>query len=643
MCGIGGAFGYSGRDNSSGTAIDSMIATIVHRGPDDRGVHIDGDLALGVRRLSIIDVDGGRQPVTSEDGSVVAVVNGEIYNHQELREKLQGRGHRFVSRSDSEVIPHLYEEVGPRLVHQLRGMFGLAVWDARQRRLLLARDRLGIKPLYAADDGTRLVFGSEIKSVLAHPAVPAHLDPAALSQYLSLKYVPSPATLFAGITSLPPGCLLTCDASGARVERYWDLRMDPAAAGGDEATQAASLAALLRESVALHMQSDVPFGAFLSGGIDSSLIVALMSETATEPVRTFSVGFTAGGASVGELPYAAMVAARFATKHAPLVMTGRDFADAVERVVWHLDQPVGDVAAVPMLFLSDLAARDVKMVLSGEGGDELFAGYARYVGEQIAPLLRCLPPALRLRALRALASVVRQPRPRLALRALAESNDLDRLVNWFPLFDNSAKRSLLSSEFAAALDRSAASARPVEADQAVRTAEAVVRAPFAELLSRTTTPDRLSQMLYCDTKLWLPDDLLARGDKMSMAASIELRVPLLDHRVVEFAAGLPSSLKLRRLHRKLLLRTVARDLLPPEVLARRKEGFPMPVATWWRQEARELLTDTLSDATVRRRGLLDPAFVRTLVADHLTCRADHGSALWGLVALEIWFRRFLDP
>jgi asparagine synthase (glutamine-hydrolysing) len=623
VCGITGVLEYADGDAVDPGVLRRMTEALRHRGPDDDGVHIQGRVGLGMRRLSIVDVEGGTQPMTDESGDVVVVYNGEIYNAAPLTADLRRAGHRLVTECDTEVLPHLYEDHGPELVDALRGMFAFALWDRRRHRLLLARDRLGIKPLYYRDDGHRLVFGSEIKALLEHPSVTASLDRVALSQYLSLKYVPAPRTMFAGIRALPPGCMLLCDAGGVRLRRWWELDVNQRGPARSEDEYAEGLVARLRESVRLHLRSDVPFGAFLSGGLDSSLVVALMSEVLADPVRTFSVGFAAGGRQVGELPYAALVADRFATKHSSLVMTGEDFVASTPGVVESLDQPIADAPAVPLLLLSQLAARDVKMVLSGEGGDELFAGYARYVGEQAAPFLRPLPTALRAQGLGAAARRARSPRHRIALHALSKADELERMVAWFPLFDDPAKRRLLRPEVATELPGN-------EAQEGLSAA-----------FERRHPPDPLSRMLYHDTTRWLPDLLLARGDKMSMAASLELRVPLLDHQVVDFAAGLPSRLKVRRLARKVLLRQVARDLLPAPILARPKEGFPMPVAQWLRGEARPLMTDLLAPEAVRRQGLFDPVEVTRLIDAHLSGHRDHARELWGLVVVELWFRRYL--
>lgn len=624
MCGIAGAYEYRTGAPVAPGVLAAMLATLWHRGPDDEGAVLDHNLAIGSRRLSIIDVAGGHQPLWSENGQVAVVCNGEIYNHLELRERLERAGHVFRTRSDCEVIVHLYEERGAACVDELRGMFALAVWDAAQRTLLLARDRLGIKPLYYIDDGERLLFASEIKALLRYPGVAARLDLEALSCFLALKYVPAPRTMFAGIAALPPGYLLVGGPDGVSTRQYWDLSFQPARPELSEASAAEQLEALLRDAVRSHLMSDVPFGAFLSGGVDSSTVVALMSQTLSQPVKTFSVGFEGDGAALSELPYARLVAQRYQTDHHEVMVGPRDLLDNAETILWHLDQPIADEAALGNLLVARLAARHVKMVLTGEGGDELFAGYARYAGEQLAPLTRRIPAPLRTLALRSAQHLPGLRRPKIALFALAQADEVRRLASWFPLFQRPARQALLARQLQRELD--------------VDAAERV----FAEQLQRTDARDVLSRMLYVDTKLWLPDDLLARGDKMSMAASLEARVPLLDHPLVEFAASLPPHFKVRRLTRKYLLKKVSRAWLPAEVIARKKQGFPMPLSIWFRREARAFVHDLLAPDVLRRRGLFEPAFVEHLLREHESGFADHGSLIWSLLSIELWHRLFID-
>jgi asparagine synthase (glutamine-hydrolysing) len=625
MCGICGFYEYKTHKPADPEILSDMLRILHHRGPDDSGVHFDKDLALGMRRLSIIDLSGGKQPISNEDGSIVTVFNGEIYNYRQLRDELESRGHTLATESDTEVIVHLYEECGEECTRLLRGMFGFAVWDARRRRLFVARDRLGIKPLYFTRTGSTLVFASEIKAILQHPAVDLQLDAEALNNYLSLKYVPAPQTMFKGISALPPACSLTCDSNGLKVRRYWDLSFSNARNGHvHEEAYAEQLEALLRECVQQHLMSDVPFGAFLSGGVDSSTVVALMSQFLNEPVKTYSVGFEGDGEAFSELPYARMVAKKFQTDHHEVIIRPSHLAELAEKVVWHLDQPLAEHATLANYMVAELASRDVKMVLTGEGGDELFAGYARYSGERFSPLFRAIPESVKSLALASCSHLPGLRRQKLALYALSQSDEVTRFVNWFPLFNSEIKQSLLSESLKESLS-------DYGADNV-----------FAQHLSRTDATDPLNRMLYVDTKLWLPDLLLARGDKMSMAVSLEARVPLLDHKLVEFAAALPQKLKLRGWTRKYLLKKVAKAWLPPEILQRKKQGFPMPTSSWLRKEARAFMRDVLSTSALRRRGLFNPPFVEKLIREHERGFADHGPLLWGLMNVELWQRIFVD-
>ena len=624
MCGICGVLELRSGHGASIPLLGDMLQIIRHRGPDDEGIYVDGAVGLGSRRLSIIDVPGGKQPITNEDGTVIVVFNGEIYNYRELRSRLLRQGHTFATESDTEVIVHLYEDLGNDCVNDLNGMFAFALWDKRNKRILLARDRLGIKPLYYTVADNTLVFGSEIKSILRHPQVQARLDPAALGNYLSLRYVPAPQTMFAGIHALPPGHILSFGQEHLSIRSYWDLSFTAQEPCATEEDCAERLESLLRESVRSQLVSDVPFGAFLSGGLDSSTIVALMSQYLDQPVKTFAVGYEGPDEAYSELPYARLVARQYQTEHHESIVRAQDLIDLAQTVVWHLDQPIADPAVLTNYKVAELAARHVKMVLSGEGGDELFAGYARYSAERISSVARRVPSPVRSLTLAGAARLPGLRRPKIALLALSQPDEVTRLVNWFPLFDFQRKANLLSDGFRAELDESSANL------------------VFAEQLGRTDATDALGRMLYVDTKLWLPDDLLARGDKTSMANSLEARVPLLDHRLVEFAAGLPAHFKIRRLTRKYLLRKVATPWLPPEVLKRKKQGFPTPMSLWFRGEARDFLRDHLSPEIIRRRGLFAPSFVETLLEEHDSGFADHGNLLWGLVSVELWHRAFLD-
>src|SRR5437773_1124753 len=492
MCGICGIYEYKTQKPVDQQILDDMLQVLHHRGPDDAGAFLDRDVSIGMRRLSIIDLNGGKQPISNEDGTVVTVFNGEIYNYRSLREQLEGRGHVLATESDTEVIVHLYEEFGEQCVQHLRGMFGFAVWDKRKRQLLLARDRLGIKPLYYTQAGGRLIFGSEIKAILQHPSVKVVLNTEGLNNSLSLKYVPAPQTMFQDIYALPPGCILKCDASGGEVRRYWDLSFANRHNGNiREEEYAERLEALLRECVKMHLISDVPFGAFLSGGLDSSTIVALMSQFLNEPVKTYSVGFEGQGEAFSELPYARAVANRFHTDHHEVFIRASHLVDLAEKIVWHLDQPLAEHATLANYMVAELAARDVKMVLTGEGGDELFAGVARYTGERFSSLFRYVPQLPKSLVLAATARIPGLRRPKLALQAWCETEEVSRLTKWFPLLNPEMKSQLMSEE----LKRNLNGASPERV--------------FAQQLARADGADVLSRMLYVDTKLFLLDALLA--------------------------------------------------------------------------------------------------------------------------------------
>ena len=625
MCGIVGIIDPALSTTEIWPILGQMNDVITHRGPDDDGFFVIDGIGLGMRRLSIIDLAGGKQPIYNEDGSIVVVFNGEIYNYRELGKQLKQRGHTFTTASDTEVIVHLYEEVGEACVHQLRGMFAFAVWDMRRQQLFIARDRLGIKPLYYTQFGKHLVFGSEIKAILQHPQVESRLDLQGLSDFLSLRYVPAPQTMFANILALPPGHTLTWKEQTLTVQSYWDLSFTHQQNGHrTEQAYAEQLDALIRESVRLRLRSDVPFGAFLSGGVDSSTIVAIMSQFLDEPVKTFSVGFEAGNGLVDELPYARLVAQQYQTDHYEILIKPQDFIGLFEKVAWHLDQPIADQATIATYMVSELASRHVKMVLTGEGGDELFAGYARYAGEQLSPLFRYIPGSVKSLMLAMGNRLPGMDRPKLALYALCQSNEATRFTNWFPLFNYDKKQALLSTDFKSAL---------------CDTSSDYV---FAQGLARTNATTPLNRMLYLDTKFWLPDYLLLRGDKLSMAASLEARVPLLDHKVVEFAASLPPNLKLKRLARKYLLKKVSRTLLPTEIIDRKKKGFPTPIFSWLRKEARSLLHDFLSPTAIQRRGLFDPKYVQKMLNEFEAGVTAHGQPLFGLLSVELWHRHFVD-
>jgi asparagine synthase (glutamine-hydrolysing) len=614
MCGIAGIVSLA-HEAVGLDELRRMCASLAHRGPDDEGFYLSREAGLGMRRLSIIDLATGRQPVANEDGTVWTVMNGEIYNYRELRRELQAAGHRFATVSDTEVIVHLYEEHGGRAVEHLRGMFAFALWDERRRRLLVARDRIGIKPLYYAETRGRLAFASEVKALLQLDIAP-RLNWGSLGHLLTFLTTPRTESIVEGVHKLEPGHLLWASAEGGvRRERYWEL--PPAAekpVGEEEAAE--GLREVLAESVRLHMISDVPLGAFLSGGVDSSAVVALMAGASPDPVRTFTIGFT--DADYSEVEPARVVAQRYHTRHRELCLEP-DALDVVEDLAWYLDEPFGDASAIPTYMVSRLAAEDVKVVLSGDGGDELFGGYDKYVVEARERRRDRLPAAAR-RALGALAAVAPEDmRGRRWLRHLSLSGPRRYLDAW----------SFFSPAELTRLLRPEVHARVAEAD------------PWRDALAFLDHADDhwLTALQRLDLRTYLPLDVLTKVDRMSMAHSLEARVPLLDHKVVEYAFSLPADLKLRPGATKYVFKRAMRGLLPDAILDRPKHGFAVPLRGWFRGTS--FLSDLLLSERCRQRGLLDPEAVRRLIQRHEQGRP-LDFQLWTLASLELWARRFLD-
>jgi asparagine synthase (glutamine-hydrolysing) len=601
--------------------LGAMCAAIRHRGPDDEGRRIMPGVALGMRRLSIIDLATGQQPIHNEDSTVWVVFNGEIYNYAELRADLTSRGHRFYTHSDTETIVHAYEEWGENAFSRLRGMFGIALWDAREGALLLARDRVGIKPLHYAIAGGRLYFGSEIKSILASSAVRRDIDFTALDHYLSFLYTPRDGSIFAGIHKLPPGHVLRWHAGSARISRYWEL--SPAETLPESEMDAVeTLREVLRDAVRSHLMSEVPLGAFLSGGVDSSVVVALMAEASSQPVRTFSIGFD--DPRYDELDHARVVARHFGTDHYEFVVKP-DALAIIDDLIGHFDEPFGDSSAIPTWYVSEMARRHVTVVLSGDGGDELFGGYERYSPHpRIAAFDRWAPPASR-----TVASLVWPLLPHGAtgknfLRRAAR-DERGRYLDQIGYFQADEKQALLSDDVRRAIGSADAEAR--------------LGVHFSRF-------DRLpwnAQMMHFDFETYLPEDILTKVDRMSMAHSIESRVPLLDNRVVDFAAGIPADLKIKNGRKKHILKEAASTLLPQEILNRRKQGFAVPVGGWFRGDLREFFSDVLSSRPARERGYFDGRFIDRMVREHVSGRRDHTLRLWALVVFELWHRQYLEP
>ncbi len=630
MCGICGvAIPKQLNRRVSEPRLIAMRDTLKHRGPDGAGLYLDGAVGLGHRRLSIVDLDGGHQPMASEDRRVWIVFNGEIYNHRELRPELEERGRRYRTLSDTETIIHLYEELGERVVERLSGMFAFAVWDSARRELLLARDRLGVKPLYyvLAGDGS-IYFASEIKALIEARAVAPEINYRALPDYLANHAPSGEETLFRGVKRLPPGHTLTWRDGHVRIRKYWDLSFEAAgrvALSDRDATE--QWTELFRGAVRSHLMADVPLGMFLSGGIDSSAIAAMMSEMAPEPIKTFSVGFAEREAN--ELEYARLVSRAFNTDHHEVIVSPEDYFAVMPKLIWHEDEPLGHPASVPLYFVSELAARHVKVTLTGEGSDELMAGYHRYwktiynlsLGERYH---KWMPDALRRAVRNGIDQGAFALRRKLSRTFLALKPDIESLyLENFAVFSRAQQMRLLTPEArerAGALDPYAAARRY-----------------FAES-DATTALDRL---LYTDTKTYL-HELLMKQDQMSMAASLESRVPFLDHTLVEFTARLPERMKLRRLTTKYVLRQSMKGVLPEPILTRRKMGFPAPVGAWFRGPYRSVIDEYALGARSVARGLFDPACVRNLVAEHQSGVRDHSQRLWSLVNFEMWMRQFID-
>jgi asparagine synthase (glutamine-hydrolysing) len=587
--------------------LDRMTDALTHRGPDERGSFSAPGVGLGVRRLAIVDVSGGQQPVVSEDGSVVAVQNGELYNHPELRDELAG--HRLRSRCDTEVLPHLYERYGVAFVKRLRGKFGLAVWDESARRLVLARDRLGVKPLYYAVVGDVLVFGSELKSVLASGLVPTELDYEAIDAYLSLGFVPAPATPLAAVRKLPPGSLLVAGPGGVRIERYWSYPLPaPEAPVRDEGAYADELLELLDEAVRLRLMSDVPLGAMLSGGLDSSLIVALMARHVSGPVQTFSVGFREAGAA-NELADARRVAELFGCEHHELELSYAEQTVDLGELVWSLDEPLADLSALGFLALSQLAAQHVTVALAGQGADELFGGYLKH---QAASLAGLVP-----RPLRPLARLA----PGRAARTVAARDPAERLLALSGKLPDGLRRDLVRGPLAAT---GGAARRAVQA------------------LAAGVRDDPLPATLFLDAQLALPDDMLQYFDRASMAHSLEVRVPFLDHHLVEWAARLPPRFKVRGLQTKVVLKQAARGILPDAIIDKPKIGFFRGATDGWlRTQLAGALSDYLLGPDPRYGELLDQAVVERLVREQRTGDSRNVHLLISILMLEVWLASYL--
>jgi asparagine synthase (glutamine-hydrolysing) len=625
MCGIAGFFHAARGREAARHELDPMVEAIIHRGPDSAGHFCENGIALGMRRLRIIDLEGGEQPMFDRDRTIALTFNGEIYNHDELRRDLQQRGHVFSTRSDTEVLVYLYKEYGEAMFEHLNGMFAIAVADLKRRRVVLARDRIGIKPLFFAERDQTYLWGSEVKCLLAHPAITASVNVAHLPDYLFLNYMPPDRTLFEGIEQLRPGELAVLDESGCRREQWWNLSMQTDESI-DEAQAIEESMALLDDAVRLRLMSDVPFGAFLSGGIDSSGIVAMMARHMGRPVKTFSIGFKEK--SFDERPWARRVAERYGTEHHELVVDPeKEILDLLPLIVEHTEEPTADSSALPVLLVSKLAREHVTMVLSGDGGDEVFAGYETYNAWKVGESWRRIP------------GWIRNGMIRPVVDALPVS---DSKIS----FEFKAKRFVRVAELGA--ERAHFSWRRIvdEELQAELLGDRLVGPPPFERhkhhFADAGTRDPLGQMLYVDTRFYLPGDMLVKVDRMSMATSLEARVPFLDHRLVEYAAKIPSRVKFPRGNKKHLLKKGLEPLLDHDLLYRKKAGFNVPKNLWLRGPLRELVGDVLSAPALARHGLLDARVVQRLVDEHQQRRADHSFAIWSVLIFQLWYDRFVS-
>lgn len=627
MCGICGKLAFDNQATISPTLVRAMADTIRHRGPDDDGYYVSGQVGLGFRRLSIIDLKSGHQPLSNEDGSIWIVFNGEIYNYQDLRALLLEKGHLFKTRTDTEVIVHLYEEFGPSCLEKLRGMFSFAIWDGSTKTLFLARDRVGIKPLYYHLTDTSLVFASEIKAILADPSVDRRVAPEFIDRFLTFQYMPGEETLLRGIQKLAPGHYLLVKDGQTVIRQYWDLQFAESVQHKSTELTEVDLLNLLSETVKLHMIADVPVGVLLSGGVDSTGVLSLAVDQTDKKISTFTVGFS-GEQFADERPYAKLAAVRYGSQHHEMTITAEDFAAFLPKYVWHMEEPVCEPPAIALYYVSKLARNHVTVLLSGEGGDEAFAGYSNYRNLVWLERLKRGGPLLN----SALAGGMSIGNSLFGVSRFAKYVPLmaDRFPEYYYSRTSNPHRTtgnglgtLYSADFMGAVDR-----------------ELSIQ-PMRTLQSRVHGLNTLDAMLYIDTKSWLPDDLLIKADKMTMANSIELRVPLLDHKVLEFAAALPSKLKLNGLTTKFILKKALSKRIPKEIRYRKKTGFPVPYESWLRTDLKDLVWDVLMDSRTTSRGYFSKAAIEGLLQANSN-GSNCSKAIFSLISLELWQRAFLE-
>ena len=628
MCGVCGIIDLQGCDNNLRPSIEKMCESMIHRGPDGDGIFVDGGIGLGMRRLSIIDIDSGWQPIYNETSDILVFQNGEIYNYQELRADLLGRGHVFKTESDTEVVAHLYEDYGDECINYLNGMFVVVIYDLKKKKLLIARDRVGIKPLFYSSKGRYFVYGSEVKTILASGLVGRDLNFEAVNDYFTFLYVVPPKTIFSDIQELPPGHIIICEEGVIEIKKYWELKYEKT----DDCTDfeyCTQFLEIFRGAVKRQMISDVPLGAFLSGGIDSSAIVAIMSEFSNNPIKTFTIGYGPKEAYYDEREYARVIAKRYNTEHHEFVIDA-SILDSVESIVEAFDQPFGNSSVLPIYFISGKTRQHVTVALSGLGGDELFAGYERYVGIKIAGLYRNLPHFLRHNIIEKAVSFLSDSKS-----GSNFTQRLKRFVNYgkYPAehmyynliscYDNNARNAFFSSEFISHIDIN----RPFQ--------------NFHDLFSHPTNLDDIERALFVDFHMYLPNDLLTMTDRMSMAHSLETRVPFLDFEIIDFAKRLPIGLKLKRYQKKYLFKESFKGLLPDSILHRQKKGFSVPLVLWFRDELANYMKEVFDHKKLDQIGLFSVEKIDAMLKLHVSGKENYFSQIWALFVFMKWHEKYV--
>lgn len=627
MCGIAGFIDKdkNAPNESREILLDKMCKVITHRGPDEQGTNVDGRAALGMRRLSIIDLKSGQQPIFSQDGSKFIVFNGEIYNFRELKKELESLGYKFKTNSDTETIIHAFDEYGTDCVNKLRGMFAFAIWDKRDESLFIARDRVGKKPLfYSLLPNGNFVFGSELKSLLTHGEISKEIDYSALDAYLTFSYVPEEFCIFKDVNKLQPGHFLIFKDGKIKTRQFWDFKYKEITQIKSEEEYVEELREKIKDAVKVRLISEVPLGAFLSGGVDSSAVVGMMSQILDKPVKTFSIGFNED--SFNELKYARIAAKHFNTEHHEFVVTP-DLVETIDELVWHFDEPFADSSALPTYMVSKMARDYVTVVLSGDGGDELFAGYTRYLIDKKRSGLGNLPKTLRTKLMQPLSEALPHGTRGKNFLYNTSLDSIERYIDSISHFGKLKKKELFTEKFKAKLNGKSALGDAV----------------YQKIANSISTGDPIDNLLYLDSKTYLPGDILTKVDRMSMATSLEARVPLLDQDLIDYVTQeIPTSFKLKGDVTKYIFKKSLEGMVPKEILYREKQGFGVPIGDWINLQLREKIHDTLADKKTLERGYFDPKYIKLLLKEHSSKRRDHSHSLWILWMLELWHRRFLD-